>query len=104
MKKSPPRANCRADWRRRPRRIAIYRADHGQYPEKLDELAPAVLPQLPVDLYHAKPFVYKRDADGYLLYSTGEDGIDDGGSNEYLAVLAGRASYDLDRSSEEMSK
>jgi hypothetical protein len=37
----------------------------------LEELVPSVLAALPVDLYNAKPFVYKRDGDGYLLYSLG---------------------------------
>lgn len=76
--------------------LAVYRAEHGKYPDKLDELVPDVLPQLPVDLYHAKPFIYHRDADGYLLYSTGENGIDDGGSHEQWDILAGRALHFAD--------
>ncbi len=63
-----------------------------------------MLPQLPVDLYHAKPFIYHRDGDGYLLYTTGENGINNGGSNKDLAVLIGRASDDLDEASVEVSE
>jgi hypothetical protein len=98
------RANATLSLTRIAAALAVYRAKHGQYPDKLDALVPDVLPQLPVDLYHAKPFVYKRDTDGYLLYSTGENGIDDGGSNKILAVLAGRASDGLDESSVEVSE
>jgi hypothetical protein len=47
---------------------------------------------LPVDLYHEKPFIYQRDGEGYLLYSTGPNGVDDGGSNSRYGsgILAGR--------------
>ena len=47
-------------------------------------MAPGVLDKLPVDLYNAKPFVYKPTSDGYLLYSRGANGTDDGGSNDLL--------------------
>ncbi len=98
------RANATLTLTRIAAALAVYHADHGQFPDKLDALVPDVLPQLPVDLYHAKPFVYKRDADSYLLYSTGDNGIDDGGSNKDLAVLAGRDSDDLDETSVEVSE
>jgi hypothetical protein len=49
-----------------------------------------VIPILPIDLYHAKPFIYQRDADGYLLYSSGPNGNDDGGSGQFSNKLAGR--------------
>ena len=48
--------------------LAVYRTENGEYPEQLEQLVPDVIPTLPVDLYHAKPFVYHPDADGYLLY------------------------------------
>ena len=60
--------------------LAIYRAEQGDYPGSLDQLVPSVLPELPVDLYHSKPFQYRKTDDGFLLYSLGENGVDDGGS------------------------
>lgn len=85
------RTNTQLELTRLAAALAVYRADHGQYPDKLDALMPDMLPQLPVDLYHAKSLVYKRETDGYLLYSTGENGVDDGGSHEqYGGILAGR--------------
>lgn len=62
--------------------IALYRYKkaHGQYPEKLEELAPAYLTKLPVDWFVAKPMQYRKRSDGtYLLYSVGVDLKDDGG-------------------------
>jgi hypothetical protein len=90
------RANCTLGLTRLAAALAVYRAEHGAYPEKLDELAPGVLGELPVDLYNAKPFVYKRTDDGYLLYSAGENGTDDGGSHEQWEILEGRSLNDLD--------
>jgi hypothetical protein len=89
--KHEDRANTQLELLRLAAALAVYRADHGAYPDTLDSLVPDVVPQLPVDLYHAKPFIYQRDADGYLLYSTGPNGIDDGGSNQnYGGTIAGR--------------
>jgi hypothetical protein len=52
--------------------LAIYRAEHGDYPKKLGELTPKALEKLPVDVYNAKPFLYERLSEGYLLYCAGE--------------------------------
>jgi hypothetical protein len=59
--------------------LAAYRADRGRYPVTLDELAPAYLPVVPLDLFSGKPLIYRPAKDGYLLYSVGENGKDDGG-------------------------
>ncbi len=62
--------------------LAIHRAEHGTYPESLEALAPVILPELPVDPYNAKPYAYRQTEDGFLLYSLGENGRDDGGSHD----------------------
>jgi hypothetical protein len=90
------RANATFQLTRLAAALAVYRAEHGAYPPRLEELVPGILPTLPVDLYNAKPFVYKRDGEGYLLYSLGENGTDDGGSNEQLRILNGRPIDELD--------
>ena len=76
--------------------LAVYQAEHGAYPTSLDALVPDVLSELPVDLYHEKPFIYQLYGDGYLLYSAGPNGVDDGGSHEDWSVLAGRWLNDED--------
>jgi hypothetical protein len=78
--------------------LAVFRAEHGNYPAKLDDLTPTILKSLPVDLYNAQPYIYRRNADGYILYSTGSNGEDDGGSNEFLEMFEGRYLYDLVKS------
>jgi hypothetical protein len=59
--------------------LAGYRADHGRYPAKLDELAPKYIESISDDLFAGKPLNYRLEGAGYLLYSVGPDGIDDGG-------------------------
>ncbi|MEM8864857.1 MAG: hypothetical protein AAGF31_04855 [Planctomycetota bacterium] len=70
--------------------LAVYRAEHGEYPAVLDDLVPKVLEELPIDLYSGKPFLYERKADGgYLLYSVFENGVDDGGDDHGGEIIAG---------------
>ena len=89
------RANTSLELTRLAAALAVFRAEHGAYPEKLADLVPGVLERLPVDLYSGKPPVYKRDGEGYLLYSAGENGRDDGGSNERERILKGQPLDDL---------
>ena len=90
------RANAQMDLLRLAAALAVYRAEHGVYPEKLDDLAPAVVDKLPVDLYNAQKFIYKRAGVGYLLYTAGENGLDDGGSNKMYRTLRGQPVDQLD--------
>ena len=57
-----------------------FQLEHGQWPETLAELSPEFLPSVPIDPYDGKPLKYHSNPDGtFLLYSVGEDGVDDGG-------------------------
>jgi hypothetical protein len=70
--------------------LAVYRAENGEYPDKLEQLVPAAIPQVPTDLYSGKPFVYERKSDGgYLLYSVYENGTDDGGNDDRVEIVDG---------------
>ncbi len=64
---------------------------HHQYPATLGELVPEYLPQVPTDFMDGKPLRYKLQADGnFLLYSVGEDGVDDGGDGTFpKTVMSG---------------
>ena len=71
------------DARRFALAIEVYRAEHGNRPDTLDALTPGVLPDTPRDPHATDGrYVYRQDASsplGYVLYSVGPDGIDDGG-------------------------
>lgn len=68
--------------------LAIWHADKGGYPETLSDLVPAYLPQVPNDAFAGKPLTYRPTGTGYLLYSIGLNGKDDGG------VFSGAANAD----------
>lgn len=61
--------------------IEQYRSAHqGQLPETLEDLSPAPLPQLPVDLFAPNQKLrYLPRAKGFTVYSVGPDRQDDGG-------------------------
>jgi hypothetical protein len=59
--------------------LAAHRAEHGRYPKELDALAPAYLARVPPDLFSGKPLIYRPGEGGYLLYSVGPNGKDEGG-------------------------
>jgi hypothetical protein len=57
-----------------------YQLKRGSYPEKLSDLVPQILAATPLDAINGQPLHYRRNADGtFLLYSVGENGVDDGG-------------------------
>ena len=59
--------------------LAAYHRDHGDYPAKLDDLAPKYLAAVPDDLFSGKALVYRPTDKGYLFYSVGVNGKDEGG-------------------------
>jgi hypothetical protein len=57
-----------------------YRRAHGSSPASgLDELVPAFLRAVPPDPFTGKPLIYRRQADGYIVYSVDMNRADDGG-------------------------
>jgi hypothetical protein len=61
--------------------LAWYQREHGLYPRQLTELAPKYLPRAPLDIFTGKALVYQPSTNGYLFYSFGINGADDGGRN-----------------------
>lgn len=59
--------------------LAWYQRVNGRYPDSLAKLAPTFLTAVPGDLFSEKGLIYKLDASGFLLYSVGVNGADDGG-------------------------
>jgi hypothetical protein len=65
----------------------------GKFPETLDALAPRFIGKLPHDVISGQPLRYRREGEGYVLYSVGWNEKDDGGEP---GAMAGSASEDGD--------
>ncbi len=59
--------------------LAAHFADNGRYPDALADLVPKYLTKVPGDAFNEKPLTYRKTGKGYLFYSAGTNGIDDGG-------------------------
>ncbi len=61
----------------------IYWAREKRLPAAVADLVPSVLPREPLDPFTGKPFVFRVDKDGLLVYSLGSNEKDDGGRGTY---------------------
>ncbi|OQB96351.1 MAG: Bacterial type II secretion system protein G [Candidatus Hydrogenedentes bacterium ADurb.Bin101] len=59
--------------------LGRYRLAEGQFPETLQALVPEYLAAVPEDPIDLQPLRYRRDEEGYVVYSIGTNGVDDGG-------------------------
>jgi len=60
--------------------VERYRLAEGELPKALDELVPTYLDAVPTDPFDGQALRYSLLAKGYVVYSIGEDGSDDGGA------------------------
>jgi hypothetical protein len=60
--------------------VEKYRLVAGVLPEKISDLDPADVPSDPFD---GQPLRYKKLAKGYVMYSVGKDGVDNGGTEGF---------------------
>lgn len=74
--------------------VERFRGEKGRLPEKLDELAPAYIKEIPKDVFDEKDGVlkYKKLDKGYIIYSVGLDGADNGGKFDPKKPRGGKAS------------
>jgi len=66
--------------------LAAYRADHGKYPERLADLRPRYRTEIK-DPFSDGDLIYRPKGEGFLLYSVGPNGKDDGGRNRVDFLL-----------------
>jgi hypothetical protein len=59
--------------------LRAYHGTQGRYPDTLAELARIIDHPVPDDPFSGKPFVYRRQGNGFLLYGWGSNLKDDGG-------------------------
>ena len=59
--------------------VERFRRRHGDLPQKLEDIDRDLLPEIPVDPYSGKPVRYRINPDGHVVYSVGNNRVDDGG-------------------------
>ncbi len=59
--------------------LKAYKQQHGRYPASLGALAQSRNTQLPKDPFTGRDYVYRQAGHGFVAYSVGSDGDDDGG-------------------------
>ena len=59
--------------------LAAYHKENKQYPQTLDVLAPRYIAAVPGDVFSGGRLLYRREGAGYVAYSVGLNGKDDGG-------------------------
>ena len=55
------------------------RLEHGKYPERLEDLVPEYLEDVPADPFDSAALRYRTSEKGFVVYSVDSDGNDDGG-------------------------
>lgn len=70
-----------------------FRRVNKDWPESLDALGPDFV--IPMDPFDGKPLRYRKENDGFLLYSVDEDGIDDNGNTRAKGKFIVGQTYDL---------
>jgi hypothetical protein len=61
----------------------IFKSRTGIYPESLEALVPGLLEGIPVDPFTGKALVYRREGEGFIVYSLGSNQKDDGGRSNW---------------------
>jgi hypothetical protein len=63
-----------------------YQSEQGRAPTGLAQLVPKYLQRVPLDPFSGRPMLYRQQSTYWLLYSVGEDGVDDGGTRASRSV------------------
>jgi hypothetical protein len=61
----------------------IYKNLGGRFPDEISELVPDILAKEPVDPFTGKPFIYRLQEDGFVVYSVGSNEKDDDGRGTF---------------------
>jgi hypothetical protein len=69
--------------------LAIHRAQSGEYPAALEDLAVDLRGELPTDPYSGNAFLYEKRGEGYVLWSLGGNLADDKASGKQFHITVG---------------
>jgi hypothetical protein len=75
--------------------LRCYRSEQLRAPSNLGQLVPKYLQRVPTDSFTGRPMIYRLQGASWLLYSVGEDGVDDGGDPVARSVAGAVTKGDL---------
>ncbi len=75
--------------------VRCYQSEQGGAPTGLEQLVPQYLQRVPPDPFSARPLLYRPQGTNWLLYSVGEDAVDDGGKRVGRSVSGTATRGDL---------
>jgi hypothetical protein len=75
--------------------VRCYQSEQGRVPPSLELLIPKYLQRVPSDPFSGGPVIYHPQGTNWLLYSIGEDGVDDGGKRVGRSVSGTVTNGDL---------
>jgi hypothetical protein len=81
MKEALVEATCLAS--RTGLACRLYKSRTGRYPDNLGALVPGILKEVPIDPFTGKTLVYRREGEGFIVYSLGTNEKDDGGRSTF---------------------
>jgi hypothetical protein len=90
------RLHCRFALLRTELALHCYHQTHRRWPASLAELSPGYLTSLPLDPFTQQPLIYRVEGEAFVLYSVGEDKVDDGGIFGLLPWHPGSTARDVD--------
>lgn len=61
----------------------LHKSRTGRYPDNLEALVPGILEEVPIDPFTGKALVYRREGEGFIVYSLGTNEKDDGGRSTF---------------------
>jgi hypothetical protein len=70
---------ARSDFMYVANQLRAWKVQYGSYPDTLEMLAPGASEPLPLDPFSGEAYRYRREGEGFVLYSVGPDRDDDGG-------------------------
>ncbi|MDR1925341.1 MAG: hypothetical protein LBQ66_13305 [Planctomycetaceae bacterium] len=77
--------------------LELYQRENGQYPDKLEALVPKYISVIPDDIFAPQKLTYKKNDNGYILYSFGRNKIDDNGDAKQEKDIVVERKIDVDK-------
>lgn len=60
--------------------LKLFKQKNGAYPNALDKIAPEFIEKNPVDPFNGQSLIYRKEGEGFILYSVGPNLSDDNGT------------------------